>query len=104
MSLLAAATQVGTLAGVPADIVPQLLTSLGSGTFANWQLNGAPRSFSGPIARGDIETIRRHLASLSTVPELDNIYRALASYAAATLPAKRRKHLRRVLAAKAGTP
>lgn len=101
IGLLAAAAEAGERAGIPAEIVPRLLGSLAKGTFANWRRDGAAQSFSGPVARGDIETVRLHLASLAGMPELDHIYRALAQYCVQHLPAKRRAQISHVLKARA---
>jgi predicted short-subunit dehydrogenase-like oxidoreductase (DUF2520 family) len=97
IALLAAGAEAGERAGVPPEIVPQLLASLAGGTFANWQRTGAASSFSGPIARGDIETVRLHLTSLAAMPELERIYRSLAEYAAARLPARHRAQVQYLL-------
>jgi predicted short-subunit dehydrogenase-like oxidoreductase (DUF2520 family) len=96
-TLLAAAEELGEQAGIPADVVPKLLASLAGGTFANWQRYGAARGFSGPIPRGDIETIALHLASLTGMPQLDALYRALSLYAAEHLPARQRPALLKLL-------
>lgn len=98
-ALLAAGGELGARAGVPKEIVPRLMASLAGGTFTNWQRAGPAEGFSGPISRGDIETIRMHLTSLAGMPELDAIYRSLSIYAATRLPAKRRAELRKALKA-----
>lgn len=66
-------------------------------TAANFFAHGAAASFSGPIARGDSGTIAKHLHALRRHPELLNIYRALAGFAAQKLPARNRKHLASLL-------
>jgi predicted short-subunit dehydrogenase-like oxidoreductase (DUF2520 family) len=104
-ALLAAGAELGERAGIPPEIVPRLLASLAGGTFTNWQHKGAAQGLSGPIPRGDIETIELHLASLTGMPELHEVYRALSVYAATSLPARRRAALLKALRiAKAGQP
>ena len=57
-------------------------------------------SFSGPIARGDIETIRLHLQSLEPHPMVAAVYRSLALYALEVLPAEAPVELRKLLRAR----
>jgi predicted short-subunit dehydrogenase-like oxidoreductase (DUF2520 family) len=38
-----------------------------------------PEALTGPVARGDVETVRRHLESLAAEPELQALYRALGA-------------------------
>jgi predicted short-subunit dehydrogenase-like oxidoreductase (DUF2520 family) len=97
VALLSAAQHAGERAGVAPKTVEKLLRSLAGGTFANWHERGAAASFSGPIVRGDAETIRLHLASLEGTPELAAIYRALTEHAVGRLPGARKSELRAAL-------
>lgn len=55
-----------------------LLTPLVLRTAANWAEHGEA-ALTGPIARGDEETVRRHLRALAeAAPELEPLYEALA--------------------------
>ena len=57
----------------------ELLAPLVLRTAANWADHGAA-ALTGPIARGDEETVERHLAALTeSAPELIDLYRALAA-------------------------
>ena len=57
----------------------QALLPLVRGTLANIERLGIPRALTGPIARGDAQTIAGHLAALqSRAPELLELYRPLA--------------------------
>jgi predicted short-subunit dehydrogenase-like oxidoreductase (DUF2520 family) len=94
VALLAAAAEAGGRAGIAPKTVAKLLRSLAGGTFQNWYRNGAAASFGGPIVRGDVETIRLHLASLQGTPELAAIYRALSGYAVEHLPGEKKSQLR----------
>ena len=100
VSLLAAAEEVGERAGIAPEVAARMLRSLAGGTFENWSRNGTHGSFSGPVSRGDSETIALHLTSLEGAPELDVIYRALTAYAIAHLPVEKHGELWTVLAQK----
>jgi predicted short-subunit dehydrogenase-like oxidoreductase (DUF2520 family) len=66
-------------------------------TLANYAVLDAARSFSGPIVRGDVETIRRHMGLLRKVPAAREVYVALARAAALYLPGKRKQLVQRLL-------
>jgi predicted short-subunit dehydrogenase-like oxidoreductase (DUF2520 family) len=68
-----------------------------SQTLANYSRLGPAPSFSGPLVRGDSETIARHLAALKKHPGSREVYVALARAALRTLPAKNRDGLSRLL-------
>jgi len=63
-------------------------------TLANYAARDAARAFSGPIVRGDVETIRRHLRILRKVPAAEQVYAALAMAAVRYLPGKRKRRVR----------
>jgi len=95
--LLAAGEQVAAIAGVKRTearrrVIPILLQTL-----ANYASFGADGAFSGPIVRGDVDTVRRHLRVLAQVPPARDVYLALARAALRYLPAKRRGELAGVL-------
>jgi predicted short-subunit dehydrogenase-like oxidoreductase (DUF2520 family) len=59
----------------------ELLAPLVLRTAANWAESG-PDALTGPVARGDTDTVERHLAALrETAPELVPLYEALAERA-----------------------
>lgn len=92
-ALLATGEQVAAIAGVSHQearrrIIPILLQ-----TFANYAAFGAAGAFSGPIVRGDVDTVRRHLRALSAAAPAREVYSALARAALRYLPAKRRRNL-----------
>ncbi|HKC01132.1 MAG TPA: DUF2520 domain-containing protein, partial [Terriglobales bacterium] len=66
-------------------------------TLANYSRLGPAKSFSGPLVRGDAETVARHLAVLKKHPGPREVYVALARAALRGLPVKNRDGLRRVL-------
>jgi|SRR5580704_572569 predicted short-subunit dehydrogenase-like oxidoreductase (DUF2520 family) len=92
-ALLATAERVAAAAGVSRmqarrRIIPILLQTL-----ANYAALGAEAAFSGPIVRGDVDTVQRHLRVLRGVPQAHEVYIALAKAALRYLPSKKRKEL-----------
>jgi len=66
-------------------------------TLANYAQYGAAGGFSGPIVRGDVDTVRRHLRVLSRTPAARDVYTALAQAALEYLPVKDKHALKRAL-------
>jgi len=66
-------------------------------TLANYAQFGAAGGFSGPLVRGDVNTVRRHLRVLAKVPDARRVYRALAQAAIEYLPVKNKNELKRAL-------
>jgi predicted short-subunit dehydrogenase-like oxidoreductase (DUF2520 family) len=66
-------------------------------TLANYSRLGPAKSFSGPLIRGDADTLARHLAVLKKHPGAREVYVALAQAALRGLPVKNREGLRRLL-------
>lgn len=66
-------------------------------TLANYAHLGPGHSFSGPIIRGDVETIARHLAVLAKTPAAREVYISLARLALRKLPVKNRAELGRLI-------
>ncbi len=96
-ALVATGEQVAAIAGMKRKearrrIIPILLQTL-----ANYASYGADAAFSGPIVRGDVDTVRRHLRVLGRVPPAREVYTALARAALRYLPAKRRGELTNAL-------
>jgi len=63
------------------DARPDLVALAESG-IRNWSGNAGADRFTGPAARGDRETIERHLAVLARDPQLASVYELLADYIA----------------------
>ncbi len=94
----------------PADAVKAYLPLL-RGTLANIEAVGYPRCLTGPIARGDVATVRRHLAALERqAPDLVPLYRELGRYTVpigrdkGTLAPEKAEELLRLLAGQAARP
>jgi len=66
-------------------------------TLANYSRLGPAQSFSGPLIRGDVATVAKHLAVLKKNPGSHAVYVALAKAALRGLPVKNRKALKRLL-------
>jgi len=79
IALLVAARQAWTLAGLPEAEARAALAPLLEGAAANAHALPLEKALSGPIARGEAETIKRHLEKLARAPELADVYRALGA-------------------------
>jgi predicted short-subunit dehydrogenase-like oxidoreductase (DUF2520 family) len=66
-------------------------------TLENYSRLGPRHSFSGPIIRGDVETVAKHFAVLRKHPDARAVYVALARAVLRSLPVKNRKELRKLL-------
>ena len=76
-TLMDAAAEMCQLAGVDRDTALAALGVLAVTTAANTQAMGPADALTGPIARGDAGTVRRHLAALASCPgDLQALYRA----------------------------
>jgi predicted short-subunit dehydrogenase-like oxidoreductase (DUF2520 family) len=91
IALMAALEQVGKAAGIKQSDLRTMAAPLLRQTLGNYLERGAAEAFSGPLVRGDVATIRRHLNALRKVPESRAVYVALARVALKRLPLKRRK-------------
>ena len=100
VSHLAAAQQAAELAGFSARQARRLIEPIARATLDNVFLRGAGKSFSGPIARADVETIRLHLRALKPHPMLAGVYLSLALNALDALPSPGKKRVRPLLRSK----
>ena len=57
------------------------LVPLMQGVLSNVSRQGINRSLTGPVRRGDVETVERHLKALSKSPSTEGIYRMLGAVA-----------------------
>jgi len=89
IALEATAEQLLAAAGI--EDGRELLSPLVLRSAANWAEHGSD-ALTGPIARGDEETVRRHLEAIEDVaPELADAYRALAERTRAVASAGERR-------------
>ena len=98
VSSITAAIEAAQLAGLDVGTATAWVRALAETTAANVFTRGPRRSFSGPFARGDAETIRLHLRALAAHPVLADVYCSLARHAVAALPVKNRRALKKALA------
>ncbi|HET9285151.1 MAG TPA: Rossmann-like and DUF2520 domain-containing protein [Candidatus Angelobacter sp.] len=97
VATLATAERVGRAAGLSPNQTRRIIAPILRETIKNYSERGPAAAFSGPIKRGDINTIRRHLRELKRVPAASEVYRALVKSALMDLPARNRRELRRLI-------
>jgi len=79
VTLLDASSSLWEAFGLAGDQGLKALLPLVRGTIENVETIGLPDALTGPIARGDVGTVDRHLAALRrSAPELVDLYCALA--------------------------
>jgi predicted short-subunit dehydrogenase-like oxidoreductase (DUF2520 family) len=98
-ALLATTEHIAAAAGVNRREAKRRMLPILQQTLANYAVLDAAGAFSGPIVRGDVETIRRHLRVLRKVPAAAEVYAALAKAAVRYLPGRRTRTVRKVLKA-----
>ena len=99
-ALLATTEHAAAAAGVRGKAARQRMLPILQQTLANYAMLGPAASFSGPIIRGDVETVRQHLAVVTNTPAVQEVYLALAKAALAYLPVKNRRKLEKILLSK----
>jgi predicted short-subunit dehydrogenase-like oxidoreductase (DUF2520 family) len=97
VATLVTAERVGRAAGLTRSQTRKIMGPILQQTLRNYLERSAAAAFSGPIKRGDLETVRRHVAELKRVPGAAEVYRALVRSAARDLPVARKKSLLRLL-------
>ncbi len=84
-----AVLELSEAAGIARDVALRALLPLLKGTVANMEQVGIPQCLTGPIARGDVETVRRHLEAIeAAAPEMLPVYRILGREAVKVALAK----------------
>ena len=96
-ALLATTEQVAVLAGVNRKAAKRRMIPILLQTLANYAAFDAAGAFSGPIVRGDADTVERHLRVLRGTPAARDVYLALARSALRYLPAKGKSSLKQIL-------
>jgi len=97
VACLATAERIAEAAGIPPQATKRIIHPILRQTIANYLAKGPAAAFSGPINRGDINTIHKHLEALSEVDAAREIYLALARSALRKLPVRNRKTVTEVL-------
>lgn len=93
VAVLALAEQIGRAAGVPRRAQRGMIEPILLRTIKNYFERGPAAAFSGPLVRGDVTTIRAHLASLGRVPGVLEVYKALVRSAIKTLPVGKKREI-----------
>jgi predicted short-subunit dehydrogenase-like oxidoreductase (DUF2520 family) len=97
VSLLAVSEKAAGLAGMSAAESRRRMLPIIRQTLCNYEKRGPAGAFSGPIVRGDVETISAHMKALAKAPAAKNAYAALARAALDLLPNRNRRQITHVL-------
>lgn len=98
IALLASAEQVAMAAGARSHAAARKrMVPILQQTLRNYGTLGPAAAFSGPLVRGDVATVRRHLHALAKLPHARQVYVALATAAMENLPIRHRKQLEKAL-------
>jgi len=97
VAALVTAERVGRGAGLTASQTRRVIAPILRQTIKNYTERGAAAAFSGPIKRGDLNTVLRHLKELKRVSGASEVYRALVKSALMDLPSTKKKELMRLL-------
>lgn len=74
--------------GVDEEKASRLLLPLAQGTLHNVKRFDIPKSLTGPVIRGDSETVRAHLKALHSHPDYSEVYKKLGLLALRMIPDK----------------
>ena len=97
VATLVTAERVGKAAGLTLPQTRKIMGPILQQTLSNYLQRGPTAAFSGPIKRGDLQTVRRHLKELEKVTLARDVYRALVRSALRDLPSKRKKEMLELL-------
>ena len=81
VALAYAATALMQSAGISDRSAMSAVQSLITASVGNLAAKTPAEALTGPVVRGDVETVRKHLETLSGQPELPALYRALSEIA-----------------------
>jgi predicted short-subunit dehydrogenase-like oxidoreductase (DUF2520 family) len=98
IAMLATMEQVGLAAGMRKQDIKPVMSPLLRQTLNNYMRRNAAAAFSGPLVRGDVATIRKHLAALGALAAPRDVYVAMARTAVEHLPLKNRQAIAKELA------
>ena len=103
LALLASAEKVAGVAGITANQARQSMLPIVRKTLRNYSESGPAKSFTGPIIRGDSQTIGLHLDALAQIPAARSAYVALTTAAIQYLPSRNKHEIEtELLTAKSG--
>jgi predicted short-subunit dehydrogenase-like oxidoreductase (DUF2520 family) len=95
VALLVTSEHVAAETGLTRNISRRKMLPILKQTLANYEAFGAAPAFSGPLVRGDADTVVRHLKTLRGVDRA--VYLALAHAALAYLPTKNKTKIKTAL-------
>ena len=104
--LIAYLTQMeaaGRLAGLDRNEARARAAAILRQTLINYVQEGPEEAFSGPLRRGDVGTIRKHLQVFEQDPKLGGFYRELVKIALRELPVNNRVKIEELLDRRAAT-
>jgi len=101
-ALLAVTERVAERSGISREQAARRMMPILRQTLENYETFGPAVGFSGPIIRGDADTVRRHLRILRKNLLAKEVYVALVKAALQWLPAKNKASLKRLLDASRG--
>ena len=97
LAALVTAEEVAELTGITRATARKRMLPIVRQTVANYEALGPAKAFSGPIIRGDADTVSRHLKALRKSAGAAEVYLALARAALRNLPVQNRKALTKIL-------
>jgi predicted short-subunit dehydrogenase-like oxidoreductase (DUF2520 family) len=97
VATLVTGERLARAAGLSAVEARKKMLPIARQTITNYETLGPAGAFSGPIVRGDAETVRKHLKVLKKVPQARHVYLALARAALRYLPVRNRARLEKAL-------
>jgi predicted short-subunit dehydrogenase-like oxidoreductase (DUF2520 family) len=97
IALMATMEQVAAAGGIRKQDIKAVMVPLLWQTLRNYLQKDAGAAFSGPLVRGDVATVRKHLSELKKLPEAREVYVALAKASLKSLPVGNRKAIEREL-------
>lgn len=97
LTTLAVGERIAAEAGIPRGRTREFLTPILRQVVENYVARGADASLTGPLVRGDLVTLRKHVLALRRVPEGREVYLALSRAAAQLFPLSKRKEVLRLL-------
>lgn len=93
VATLVTAERVGKAAGFTGKQLRAIMRPILLQTLHNYLDGGPTAAFSGPVKRGDFNTVRQHLENLKNVPGTTEVYRALVKSALMDLPSAHKEEL-----------
>jgi predicted short-subunit dehydrogenase-like oxidoreductase (DUF2520 family) len=94
---LATAERIGKRLGLKPEQTRKIIAPILQKTLLNYLQHGGAAAFSGPMMRGDVQTVRRNLEALKRTPGADEVYRALAKMAVRALPVRQKSEIVKLL-------